>query len=478
MKNRREFVKTAGAIGVGLTAAPSVSFGNTAVAEYPSKRPAPAERNFTSEAVEKVIGEMKQKIKDPKLAWMFSNCFPNTIDTTVTYREKNGKPDTFVITGDIHAMWLRDSSAQVWPYLPLINEDKKLKNMVAGLINRQAECIRIDPYANAFNDGKGHSEWMTDKTDMKPELHERKWEIDSLCYPIRLGYHYWKQSGDASPFGNEWKKAMEQVVKTFRVQQRKEGRGPYYFMRKTFISTDTMPGRGWGNPIRPNGLICSGFRPSDDATTYLFLVPSNYFAMVSLRQLAEMSKAIYHDNAFAEKCTAFADEVEQALKEHAVFEHEKHGKILSFEVDGFGNTNFMDDANVPSLLALPYLEAFKPDDPLYHRTRNFVLSEDNPWFWKGKAAEGIGGPHVGLHYVWPMAIIMRAMTSNDKEEIAHCIKMLRNTDAGTGFMHESFNKDNPEDFTRKWFAWANTLFGELLMKVDKEHPELLQRNYA
>jgi len=477
MKNRREFVKACGAIGVGLTAAPSISFGNTTSPEYPSKRPAPGERNFTSDAVERVIREMNGKIKDPKLAWMFSNCFPNTIDTTVTYREKNGKPDTFVITGDIHAMWLRDSSAQVWPYLPLINEDKKLKSMVAGLINRQAECILIDPYANAFNDGKGNSEWMSDKTDMKPVLHERKWEIDSLCYPIRLSYHYWKHSGDTSPFGEEWKNAMELVVKTFRVQQRKEERGPYYFMRETFINTDTMPGRGWGNPIRPNGLICSGFRPSDDATVYLFLVPSNYFAMVSLGQMAEMSKAIYHDTAFAEKCTAFADEVERALKEHAVFEHEKHGEILSYEVDGFGNTNFMDDANVPSLLALPYLEAFSPDDPLYHRTRNFVLSEDNPWFWKGKAAEGIGGPHVGLHYVWPMAIIMRAMTSNDKEEIAHCIKMLRNTDAGTGFMHESFNKDNPEDFTRKWFAWANTLFGELLMKVDKEHPDLLQRTY-
>ncbi len=471
MLSRRDFIKINGVTTAGLSLGLKPTW--FAGMAFDSKRPKPADRKFTSEAVESTIKDVKAAIKDPELAWLFENCYPNTLDTTVNYAVNNGRPDTFVITGDINAMWMRDSSAQVWPYLPLIKEDNALKDLIKGVINRQANCVLIDPYANAFNAGPTGSEWDSDNTNMKPELHERKWEVDSLCYPIRLAYNYWKISGDSSFFDANWQKAGKLIVATFKEQQRKNGRGPYHFQRRTEVASDTAPNGGYGNPVKPVGLICSIFRPSDDATIFPFLIPSNYFAKVSLRQMAEMYRVIAKDIATADACEALANEVDQALQQYATAQHPVFGKVLAYEVDGFGNQSFMDDANVPSLLALPYLDALSVNDPLYQNTRRMVLSDTNPYFFKGRVAEGIGGPHVGLNYIWPMSIIIRALTSTDKAEIAQCLNWLKTTHAGTGFMHESFNKDDATDFTRKWFAWANTLFGELIIKTHKLYPELL-----
>lgn len=439
--------------------------------DFKSNRPPVDQRLFKSKAVESEIVRIKKMIENPKLAWMFENCFPNTLDTTVRYRKTNGKDDTVVYTGDIHAMWLRDSGAQVWPYVQLANSDPELKAMLAGVIRRQFKCIIIDPYANAFldpHDPNPDHQWMSDMTDMKLELHERKWEIDSLCYPIRLAYHYWKTTGDASIFDEEWLQAIELVLQTFHEQQRKNGNGPYKFQRKTERQLDTMNNDGWGNPVNPVGLIASAFRPSDDATTFQFLVPSNFFAVTSLRKAAEILATVNKKPELAEKCRNLAQEVETALKKYAIFNHPKYGQIYAFEVDGFGNQYFMDDANVPSLLAMPYLGDMDANDPIYQNTRKYVWSKDNPYFFKGTAGEGIGGPHIGYDMIWPMSIMMKAFTSRDEKEIQTCIKMLMDTDAGTGFMHESFNKDNPEKFTRAWFAWQNTLFGELILKQVNE----------
>lgn len=473
MTTRRNFIKKT---AVGLTAlavypawAASSVKGEAAKAKLVSNRPATGDRHFTSAAVEQTITRVKAKIKDPKLAWMFENCFPNTLDTTVTFSMKNGKPDTFVITGDIDAMWLRDSSAQVWPYLPLTKSDEKLKQLVAGLVNRQTQCILIDPYANAFyNEPRPDGHWQKDRTKMTPMVHERKWEIDSLCYPVRLAYHYWKTTGDTSVFDADWKKAMGLVIQTFKEQQRKEGLGPYKFQRVTERQLDTVNNDGYGSPVKPVGLIVSTFRPSDDATTFQFLVPSNFFAVTSLNQIAEIAEKVIKDSALAAESKALADEVHNALKKYAVFEHPKYGKVYAFEVDGYGNAYFTDDANIPSLLALPYLGGVEKSDPIYQNTRKFVWSEDNPYFFKGKAGEGIGGPHIGYDMVWPMSIIMRAQTSSSDDEIRNCLRMLRDTDANTGFMHESFHKDDPSNFTRKWFAWVNTLFGELIVDLESK----------
>ena len=445
---------------------------------FESKRPAIEKRHFSSKAVEQLIAEVKDAIADPKLKWMFENCYPNTLDTTVKFQMKGKKPDTFVITGDIEAMWLRDSSAQVWPYLQLLKQDKELQLLVAGLINRQAQCILLDSYANAFNDGPKGSYWETDNTQhMIKELHERKWEIDSLCYPIRVAYYYWLLTGDTSVFDADWHKAMQLVVKTFKEQQRKDGLGPYSFMRDCDRPTDSQINSGFGAPVKPVGLIVSAFRPSDDATQYGFLIPSNMFAVVSLRQLAEIENKVYGNANFAGQCLELASEVDEAIQKYGVVNHPVAGKIYAFEVDGFGNSLCMDDANVPSLLGAPYLGYCKVDDVLYQNTRKFVWSDNNPYFFKGKAGEGIGGPHVGLDYAWPMSIIMKGLTTGNTAELKECLTLLRNTDGDTGFMHESFHVDNPAKFTRSWFAWTNTLFGELIVKIYHEHPELLKTEF-
>ena len=340
--------------------------------------------------------------------------------------------------------------------------------MLAGVINRQTNCILIDPYANGFNEGPTGSEWESDNTTMKKELHERKWEIDSLCYPIRLAYNYWTTTKDTSVFDASWEAAMEQVYKTFVEQQRKENQGPYKFTRVTDRQGDTLLNFGYGSPVKPVGLIVSSFRPSDDASLFGFLIPSNLFAITSLRQVAEILRKVRNNASFAAKCEALANEVDAAVKKYGIVDHPDFGKVYAFEVDGFGSRVLMDDANVPSLLALPYLGCVDMKDSIYQNTRKMILSDANPYFFKGKAGEGIGGPHVGFNYVWPMSIVMRANTTTDITEIRKCVQMLRDTDGNTGFMHETFHKDNASDFTRSWFAWANTLFGELIYKLVNE----------
>jgi meiotically up-regulated gene 157 (Mug157) protein len=472
--NRRKFLKSNTLALTAFSLLPISSFGFNYKDRFVSQRPPLNKRTFTSDIIESQIIKIKSVIKDEELAWMFENCYPNTLDTTVEYEIIDGKPDTFIITGDIDAMWLRDSTAQVWPYMSIINKDPKIKNLIKGLINRQVKCIIKDPYANAFyKDLKKESHWQSDEPTPIPGVHERKWEIDSLCYAIRLAYYYFKLTNDNSVFDNDWDKAMKLVYKTFKAEQREDGKSPYYFIRKTSNMIDAPTFNGDGRPTKFIGLIHSQFRPSDDATLFPFHIPSNIFAEISLRQLGDIYQNELKDKDFSSKCTDFADELNVAIKKYANKEHLDYGKIYAYEIDGFGNTVFMDDANVPSLMSLAYLNPEFKSDTVYRNTRKFLLSEDNPYYLKGKAAEGQGSPHTGKETIWPMGIILRAFTSDDKSEIKYCLKMLKSTHANTGFMHESFNKDNPEDFSRSWFAWANTLFGELIVKVYNENPELL-----
>jgi meiotically up-regulated gene 157 (Mug157) protein len=308
---------------------------------------------------------------------------------------------------------------------------------------------------------------------MKPGIHERKWEIDSLCYPVRLSYHYWKLTKDEKPFGENWKRSIGSMLTVFKAQQRKDGPGPYSFQRNTAWATDGVPLGGFGYPVKPVGLICSMFRPSDDATIFPFLIPANFFAVVSLRQASEMVKAIAKDDKLSQSLADLAQEVAAALEQHGTTDHPQFGKIFAYEVNGYGSYNLMDDANIPSLLSLPYLGAVKADDEVYQNTRKFLLSTENPFFFKGTAGEGIGGPHVGIDMIWPLSIIMRGLTSTNDQEIKACVAMLKETHGDTGFMHEAFHKNDAKNFTRKWFAWANTIFGEFLWTVYKQKPHLL-----
>lgn len=444
--------------------------------DFVSKRPILKDRKFVSKAVEAKIVEVKSAIKDRELVWMFENCYPNTLDTTVETGTRDGKADSFVITGDIHALWLRDSTAQVTPYLSLVKDDKDLQNLIKGLIHRQAYSVLLEPYANSFLKNTNEKGW-DDLPKNKPGVHERKWEIDSLCYVVRLSYQYWKTTNDATAFDDEWQRAMRLIVKTFKVEQMKDGTTPYRFLRRTTVMIDAPPFEGIGRPVKPVGLIRSAFRPSDDATDLGFLIPSNAFAVVELRHLAEIFQKVLSDAAFTKECLSLSNEIDQAIKKYAIFDIPNHGEIYAFEVDGFGGRILMDDANVPNLISLPYLGYVKSDDKIYQNTRKFLLSENNPYYLKGKYAEGIASPHTGLKNIWHLGIIMRAMTSSDDAEIKNAVSMIKRTHAGTGFMHESFNPNDPKDFTRKWFAWANTIFGELILKIYKEKKYILSNQF-
>jgi meiotically up-regulated gene 157 (Mug157) protein len=474
--SRRAWLQGASALAfTSSTWAGAVGVFSANPLEVPRARPPVGARQFTSEAVETAIQQVQKQIPDRPLATIFENCFPNTLDTTVFPGSHDGKPDTYVVTGDIDAMWLRDSSAQLAPYLPLAKQDNRLRELLEGVIRRQARMILIDAYANAFmrDASAAPLSWaVKDKTKHFPGVGERKWEVDSLCYPIRLAYSYWQHTGDTSPFDAQWKEAAWTIVRTFRAQQRKQDRGPYSFQRASETPTDTLALDGFGNPAIPVGMIFSMFRPSDDACTYPLFVPANLFAVVSLRQLATLASQVLKDGGLSQEAQALAAEVEAAVQRYGKMQHTRYGEIWAYEVDGYGNVLTMDDANAPGLLSLPYLGCCSIEDPLYRRSRQFVQSDANPYFFRGTAAEGVGGPHLGLNMIWPMSIIMRALTSTDDTEIRQCLRWLRNTTAGTGFMHESFEKDDPGKFTRAWFAWANTLFGELTMRVASERRQV------
>ena len=472
MITRRGFL----AAGTAALVTPDLAFARSN--PIANGRPPLSARRFTSRAVEEAITRLQRRLASRgvagKLGRMVANCLPNTLDTTVELGTRDRRPDTFVITGDIHAMWLRDSTAQVWPYLRFAREDPRLKLLLRGVVERQTACVLIDPYANAFNRELVPSpEHADDETEMKPGVFERKWELDSLCSVIRLAHGFWKASGDTAPFDARWREAMKLIVATMRTQQRKNGLGPYRFQRKTDWSPDQVPGNGYGNPVRPDGLIVSLFRPSDDATILPFLVPSNFYALVSLRRLAELSSSLGYSDVASES-SALAAEVGAALRAHGTAIHPRHGRVWAYEVDGFGSTLFMDDANVPSLLSFPYLGCCSPNDPLYRRTRAMVLSSDNPWFHRGRTAEGIGSPHTPGNRIWPIAIIMRSLTSTSDAEVASCLRTLAATDAGTGFMHEAFEANDPMQYTRPWFAWANSLFGEMMLDVAAHRPQAIE----
>jgi len=472
--SRRDWLKGAAA----AWAVAQGGWGSTAVfaEELPHGRPAKADRHFTSEAVEALIPRIQRGIGDKNLATIFENCFPNTLDTTVFAGTFAGKPDTYVVTGDIDAMWLRDSSAQVWPYLPLAKEDAKLRELLEGVIRRQARMILLDPYANAFmrDEKAAPLSWaVNDQTERHPGVAERKWEIDSLCYPIRLAYGYWKTTGDTSPFDATFKQSAWTIVKTFRAQQRKDGPGPYSFQRESLGPSDSVPLGGFGNPALPVGMIFSMFRPSDDACIYPLFVSANMFAVVCLRKLAALAAHVLDDTRLAAEAESLAAEVDRAIQQYGKTRHPKFGEIWAYEVDGYGNALMIDDADAPGLVTLSYLESCTLADPLYQRTRNFALSDSNPYFSRGKAAEGVGSPHEGINTIWPMSITYRALTATSDAEIRQCLRWLRDTTAGTGFMHESFKKDDATSFTRPWFAWANTLFGELVVKLAADRPALL-----
>lgn len=407
----------------------------------------------------------KLKLTYPELAPFFKGCFLNTIETTVTKLDDGGY---FVITGDIPAMWLRDSTAQLTHYIRYANEDEKLKEIIRSVIARQVDFVCLDPYANAFN-AAPNSHADQDETDFyNGMIWERKYEVDSLCAPIYLAHKYYTETVDDSIFTDKFREMIYKIVEVFKKEQNHFQGSAYFFNRRNCPQTDTLPNNGKGNDVAYTGMTWSGFRPSDDRCVYGYLVPSNMMAVCALKKAAELANLGYEDNKLESECRSLAFDIDEGIKEHAIYEHPKYGNIYAYEVDGRGNIILMDDANSPSLLSAPYLGYCSKEDEIYQNTRNFVLSISNPWYFEGKVAKGIGSPHTGNNKIWHIALTMQALTSSSPEEIENCLKMIVNTHAGTFLMHESFDKDDDTIFTRPWFAWANSLFAELLIRLTEE----------
>lgn len=397
---------------------------------------------------------------DTHLAVIFQNAIRNTWGTTLKPMEDGS---TFVITGDIPAMWLRDSTAQVRPFLVLASEDEQTADLIEGLVIRQLRSILHDPYANAFNqepNGRGH---QTDETEMSPWIWERKYEIDSLCYPLQLSYLLWKNTGRTSHLGELFRQAADIILELWKREQRHETESPYSFQRTDGAVTDTLIRDGKGAMTAYTGMTWSGFRPSDDACTYGYLIPSNMFAVVVLGYLQDIAREVLKDEALCSRAGKLAGEIEQGIQEYGIVRHPHFGLIYAYETDGLGNYNLMDDANVPSLMSIPYLGYRKAEDEIYQNTRRFILSDHNPYFYRGSAAEGIGSPHTEEGYVWPIALAVQGLTDSNREEKKRLLQMMSETDAGTGLMHESFDANDPSQFSRPWFSWANMMFCELLM---------------
>lgn len=401
----------------------------------------------------------------PVIAEMFKATYLNTIETTVKLDEHGA----FVITGDIPAMWLRDSSAQVRHYLNLTKDDADIRSLVASLVQRQAYCILDDPYANAFNQTKKEGGHYADTTEFdNPMAWERKYEVDSLCYPVNLAYHFMKASGTTEHLDETFKQACLKILDTFETEQYHAEKSPYRFTRTNCPPSDTLKCDGMGTPVAYTGMTWSGFRPSDDACELHYLIPSEMFAVVILGYMAEIAETVWNDKAMAERALKLRGEIDDGIKKYGTFEHPEFGTIYAYEADGLGNQNFMDDANVPSLLSLPYLGYCGADDPIYQNTRRFILSKNNPYYYEGTAAKGIGSPHTPKNYIWHVSLAMQGLTSTCDDEIDAILDLFETTTAGTGLMHEGFHVDNPDKFTRVWFAWANSIFAEFVIHVSEK----------
>ncbi|KAI4227501.1 MAG: hypothetical protein L6R36_002341 [Xanthoria steineri] len=474
----------------------------------PFQRPSPHCRTFSSPLVEKVIDDVTSRMKDPDLARIFENAFPNTLDTTVRWHDdgKTAKSrkhkgndleeeahwdgaQSFIVTGDINAEWLRDSTNQLTQYQALAKKDKQLESLILGAINTQAEFVIESPYCNAFQPPPP-SQVPPDSNGQDDSVHpayeptrvfECKYEIDSLANFLALGNQFYKSTGSKEYLHSRWYLALDTLLEvleqqakpTFDPETGRFTRNEYLFKRRTTAGTETLSLGGVGNPLKGGtGLIRSAFRPSDDATILGFFIPGNALMSMELKRTAAVLKAA-GKSKLAEKVQTRGESIEKGIWEHGVVMHKRYGEVFAFEVDGYGSSIIMDDANLPSLLALPLMGFVERDNKVYQNTRKMILQQaGNPYYLQGRAFAGIGGPHIGPQQVWPMSRLVQAMTSDDDEEISDALHDVRDS-SRLGLIHESIHVERITDYTRSWFAWANSVFAQTILDVAARKPHLL-----
>ncbi len=486
------------------------------------------------EYVEGYVEQLAGKVPSADVAAIFKRAALDTLCHTIFYKsgdeENDGRDLTFVITGDIPAMWLRDSTNQVQPYLMLLARDKvaqpsgwaELRDVLRGLINQQAEFLMMSVYSNAFcnqslspgNCGKMENDHTYMPSVWLNYVRENKYELDSIAAFLRISRQYYQATGDSSFADSEWLTAIGAVRNALKAQQAPSTAiysaffaanadsgavacGPdcsypselkqhfgypdyYWFARSDWDPTESQVA-GIGFPTTPVNfpdqatLIRSNFRPSDDSTIFPYLIPANAMIAVDLAGVAKVLGAIGQTD-LQQEFTSLAKMITAGILQMGVVQHPiTKARVLAYEVDGYGNALFMDDANVPSLLSLPYLGFVDGTDPelveIYKDTREQLLDPRyNPYFFRSSDGqiEGVGSPHTGMLRIWPMSIIMRALTSSDQTEKDNALQMLvaiaqAPTGSNKNVMHESVAVQDPSMLTRDWFAWANSMFGELVM---------------
>lgn len=471
---------------------------------YPFMRPAPKCRTFVSEAVEEVINDLKSKVENEDLARLIENCLPNTLDTTILWHtdslkeSKEDVPQSFVVTGDIHAEWLRDAARQLSVYQPFIKYDNRLKQLMKGAINTQAYYIMNSPYCNAFHPPPGsgvkRGDTAVDQVYPRPDwrqVFECKYELDSLASFLTLSNEYYENSGgDLSFFNDLWLKAYERILIVMKRESQPsfdEGTGqalPFYysFQRQTNIGSETLPLGGVGNPVNyASGLVRSAFRPSDDACILQFFIPANSHMLTELKRakknfLKTENQPDLDIEVLLHHTDTFIEDISRGIAKYGIVEHPDWGRVYAYEVDGYGSSIYMDDANIPSLLSLPDMGFVDVNDEVYQNTRKMILSKvGNPYFLTGSQFEGIGGPHIGIHYAWPMSLLVRIRTTDDEEEIMKSLNLIMDSTADLGLMHESVHVNSRKgmDYTRTWFAWCNSEFGKTILYLAKNKPHLI-----
>lgn len=442
------------------------------------QRPEPACRTFNSSVVEDAINATLSKITDPDLAQLFLNTYPNTLDTAIRWKgystDDTSEELTFVITGDIDAMWLRDSANQMQSYLPLLNASSSpdsLASLYRGVINLQSRYILTSPFCNSFQPPvesgiePAVNSAATDDTVYpsydNQSVFECKYELDSLAAFLEVSTNYFTATNDTAFFAKyNWIKAVQAVlnvtesmmISTYAANGSVNA-SPYTFTRLSTRASETLENDGLGNPVRNGtGLIRSAFRPSDDATIFQLFIPANMMFSRYLASAAEIMSNLDGQTVLANQMTTLASSLRTGIANYGIVQSAVYGQIYAFEVDGYASQSIMDDANIPSLLAAPFYGFLDVDDPVYQNTRALILSANDPYYMQGPVISAVGGPHNGPGYAWPMASIVRILTSGDDAEITEQLKQLVSSTDGLGLIHESINSFDQSDWTRQWYV--------------------------
>ncbi|KZT37646.1 hypothetical protein SISSUDRAFT_1062661 [Sistotremastrum suecicum HHB10207 ss-3] len=448
----------------------------------PFMRPPPECRTFTSSAVEKVVDDMNKLIANPDLARLFENTFPSTLDTTIKYFNQTENV-AFIITGDISAQWLRDTTNQLAHYRALLPLDPNLQALVKAIINTEARWIAEYPYCGAFQPppesglSPTFNPWAAGVTVNPPvnnlTVFECKYELDSLSGFLKLSRIYWQYTNDLTFANDKWTAAISQMFRVIEEQSQatfdEEFNFISYYNWTGGADSLSPPVNNYGNaePKAYTGMVGTHHRPSDDLSTFAFLTPANAMLSTELMHQVEILDLIGDSNTSA-LAREWSARIESAIWDTSIVDG-----IFAYESNGFGGQYVMDDANVPSLLSLPYLGFLDRSDATYRKTKDILMSRKNPYYAAGAGFVGVGGPHADAWHPWPMSLISAIYGTDDDDEIREMLYMIVNNTSGLGLIHESVSIYNSSSYTRPWFAWANSYFAEMVLDLAERKPHLI-----